>query len=375
MSAYDVAVVGLGAMGSACAHAFARRGLRTMGLDRFSPPHGSGSSHGETRIIREAYFEDPRYVPLVQRAYELWSELERDAAERLFLPTGGLMIGPELGDLVRGARASAEEHRLPYERLDPAEVRRRFPALAPSDEMVAIWEPRAGVLFPEACVAAHLRLAERIGAELHRGETVRAWRAEGDGFVLESDRGRYATKLLVLAANAWLDQLLPGFPIRVTRQPLFWFEPRAHPEQFEPERLPIYIWEPEPARFFYGFPAFSGQVKVAPHLGGEPCDPDTVDRTIRPAEVEAIRARLVRWMPEANGRFVRGTVCMYANTPDSHFVIDRLPDHPGALVISACSGHGFKFSCAIGEAAAEILLDGASRLDLGLFRMRGFTRA
>lgn len=372
-ASYDVAIVGLGAMGSASAYAFARRGARTLGLDRFSPPHALGSSHGDTRIIREAYFEDPRYVPLVQRAYELWSDLERATGRSLMVRTGGLMLGSEQGVLVRGARTSADTHGLPYERLEAKEVRSRFPALSPSDEMVAIWEPRAGVLFPEACIDAHLTLAEHAGAELHREEAVHAWRAEGNGFVVETDRGRYAAKHLVLAANAWLDRLLPGFPITVTRQPLFWFEPRARLEDFAPDRLPIYIWEPEPDRFFYGFPAFDGQVKVAPHLGGRVSDPDTIDREIHEEEVAAVRARLARWMPDANGRFVRGVVCMYANTPDSHFVIDRLPGHEGALVISACSGHGFKFSCAIGESAAEILLDGNSKLDLGVFRMRSWS--
>jgi sarcosine oxidase len=373
MSAYDVAVVGLGAMGSATAYAFARRGARTLGLDRFSPPHSFGSSHGETRIIREAYFEDPRYVPMVQRAYDLWSELERAAGQTLMVRTGGLMIGPELGTLVRGARASADTHRLPYEQLTAAELRRRFPVLAPGDDMVGIWEPRAGVLFPEACVAAHLSLAEEAGAELHRDELVHSWHAEDGGFTVVTDRGRYRSKTLVLAANAWLDRLLPGFPITVTRQPLFWFEPLRRAEEFAVGRLPIYLWEPEPDRFFYGFPAFSGEVKVAPHLGGAPSDPDHIDREIHSAEVAAMRARLAQWMPDANGRFLRAVVCMYANTPDSHFVIDQLPEHPGALVISACSGHGFKFSCAIGESAAEILLDGVPSLDLSLFRMRSWT--
>ena len=372
MSAYEVAVIGLGAMGSAAVHALARRGAHTLGLDRFSPPHALGSSHGETRIIREAYFEDPRYVPLVQRAYELWSDLERATGRTLMVRTGGLMIGREDGVLVRGARASADMHHLPHERLEATELRRRFPVLQPSDEMVAIWEPRAGVLFPEACVAAHLELAEKEGADLHRDEPVHGWRAQGSGFVLETARGSYQAGSIVLAANAWLGRLLPGFPITVMRQPLFWFEPRERAEDFTPDRLPIYLWEPEPGRFFYGFPSFSGLVKVAPHLEGKVSDPDRIDREIHPREVEAMRGRLAAWMPAANGRFARAAVCMYANTPDSHFVIDRLPEHRNALVISACSGHGFKFSCAIGEVAADLLLDGRTALDLDLFRMRAW---
>jgi len=370
--AHTVAIVGLGAMGSAAACHFARRGASVIGFDRFAPPHTLGSSHGETRIIREAYFEDPRYVPLVQRAYELWRELERESGATLMRETGGLMIGREDGVLVRGARASAETHRLPFERLDAGEIRRRFPALRPTDDMVAIWEPRAGVLFPEACVVAHLALAAKAGADLHPDEPVESWRREGEGFELATKHGVYRTERVVLAANAWLERLLPDVPLglAVARQPLFWFEPRAHAESFAPERLPIYLWEPEPDRFFYGFPAFHGQIKVATHGEGAVVDPDTVDREVRASEVDALRQRLETYMPDAAGRFARAAVCMYANTPDGHFVIDRHPEHERMLILSACSGHGFKFSSVIGELAADLLLEGTSSLDLDLFRLR-----
>lgn len=372
MSAFDVAIVGLGAMGSAAAHHAAARGLSVVGFDRFTPPHAHGSSHGETRIIREAYFEDPRYVPLVQRAYDLWLRLERDSGRRLMVRTGGVVIGPPDGTLLRGALASAALHRLPCERLDAAAVRERFPALAPGEGMAAVWEPRAGMLFPEDCVAAHLERAAEDGADLRRDEPVTAWRATGGGFEVETPKGRVAAGGLVLAANAWLPRLLGAAapPLTVTRQPLFWFQPRANTERFEPSRLGVYLWEPEPGAFFYGFPAVGGLVKVAPHGGGAETDPDRVDRAVADAEIGAMRARLERWMPDAAGRFVRAAVCLYANTPDGHFVIDRLPDHENAIVVSACSGHGFKFSSAIGEAAVQLLADGGTPHDLGLFRWR-----
>jgi sarcosine oxidase len=367
----DVAVVGLGAMGSAAAFHCARRGARVLGFDRFAPPHARGSSHGETRILREAYFEDPRYVPLVQRAYDLWRELEVMAGARLLCTTGGLMIGPEHGVLVRGARLSAETHGLPYERLDARQIRDRFPALDPREDMVAIWEPRAGVLFPEACVREHLAAAVAHGAELCTDETVEEWRAAGDGFEIVTSRGRHRAARLVLAANAWLPSLLPDVPLGlvVTRQPLFWFEPLRDPALFAPERLPIHLWEPEPDRFFYGFPAFDGLLKVATHGEGAPSDPDTIDREVHPPEIEALRRRLEAYLPGAAGRFARAAVCMYANTPDAHFVIDRHPAHERVLVVSACSGHGFKFAPAIGEAAADLLFEGRARVDLDLFRL------
>jgi sarcosine oxidase len=369
---YDVAVIGLGAMGSAAAYHLARGGARVLGIDRFAPPHTLGSSHGETRIIREAYFEDPCYVPLVQRAAALWRELEAESGRSLMVRTGGLMIGRPDGTLVRGAIASAETHRLAWQQLDAATVRARFPVLQPPDDLVAVWEPDAGVLFPESCVAAHLELAGRHGATFALDEPVESWRADGDGFEITTARGRHRAAHLVLAANAWLDRLLPGvrLPLSVARQPLFWFEPADQADAFAPDRMPIYLWEPEPDRFFYGFPSFGGLVKVAVHGRGRVSDPDGLDRMVSDAEVEAMREPLARYMPSANGRFARAAVCMYANTPDDHFLIDRHPEHPRVLVISACSGHGFKFSSAIGELVPGMLLQGGNPTALIRFRWR-----
>ena len=188
---YDVIVVGLGAMGSATAYQLARRGMRVLGLDRFTPPHAFGSSHGETRIIREAYFEHPVYVPMVQRAYELWRDLEKESDTTLLRETGGVMIGRPDSELVKGARHSAELHGLRHEMLTASEVRKRFPALHPENDMVAVWEPRAGVLFPEACITAHLAQAQRYGAELHYEEPMLRWEPEVEVFRMFTARGEY----------------------------------------------------------------------------------------------------------------------------------------------------------------------------------------
>ncbi|MBI2920399.1 MAG: N-methyl-L-tryptophan oxidase [Planctomycetes bacterium] len=368
----DVAIAGLGAMGGAAAYHLARRGRRVVGFDRFAPPHSLGSSHGETRIIREAYFEDPRYVPVIQRAYTLWRELERESGQTLLLETGGLMIGPPGGGVVKGARASGDTRRLPYEMLDARELARRFPALHPDPDTVAVWEPRAGILFPEACVAAHLAAAARAGADLRTDEPVLSWRPDGEGVAITTPRGTYLARRLLLAPGALLPQLLNGaaLPLTVTRQPLFWFQPKAHAEQFAPDRFGIFIWEAEPDFFFYGFPALEGRVKVTRHLGGAPTSPDQVDRELRPAEVAALRQRLARFIPDLDTPPVDASVCLYTNTADGHFVIDRHPAHPQVLVVSACSGHGFKFSSAIGEIAADLLTDCTPPFDLGLFRWR-----
>jgi len=369
---YDLAIAGLGAMGSATALDAARRGLRTIAFDRFAPPHTRGSSHGESRIIREAYFEDPRYVPIVQRASELWRALEQERGERLMLPTGGLMVGRPESGVVAGARASADLHGLPYQMLDARQLRARFPALRPDDDMVAVWEPNAGILYPEACVAAQIAAAEAAGATIRAGEGVTAWRPDGEGVSVETPAGTYRASRLVLATGAWTPTLLREIDgeLSISRQPLFWFEPRANERAFDPERLPIHIWEWAPGRAFYGFPRLNGLVKMAIHGEGDPIDPDALRRELVPDESAELRELIERYLPDAAGRLVLGVVCLYTNTRDEHFLIDRHPRHPQVVVVSACSGHGFKFAPAIGEIAVKLAMGDPTGYDLGLFAWR-----
>ena len=368
---FDVAIAGLGAMGGATAHHLARRGARVIGFDRFAPPHNLGSSHGESRIIRVAYFEDPRYVPLVRRAWDLWLELERETGRPLMRPTGGLMIGPPASAVVAGALESARTHGLPYSELDAGELQRRFPAHRPAAGDIAVLEPQAGVLDPEQGVAAHLERARAHGAELHTDEPVLDWRADGAGVVVRTARGEYRAERLLLAAGAWLARLMPDLApaLTVTRQALVWFAPRAHPDQFEAERFPIFIREHQPGRWIYGFPMRAGRVKFAIHMEGESCDPDSVRRTIDEADVAKVREVLERCVPDASGPFVEGAICMYTNTPDGNFQIGEHPEHPQVLIASCCSGHGFKFSPAIGEALADRLQGKVPACDLSVFAL------
>ncbi len=368
---YDVIVVGLGAMGSAALAECAARGLRVLGLDRLAPPHDHGSSHGKSRIIREAYFEDPRYVPLVQRAYERWADLERESGRRLWLKTGGLMIGPPEGALVSGAIRSAEAHGLPHDRLSAARARAKYPALEIPDDAIAVWEPRAGVLFPEDCIAAQLERARKHGAELRLGEEVAIWEAGRDGVAVTTTRDRLSAGRLLLASGAWLGSLVPELAplLTVTRQPLFWFEPAAHPERFAPERFPVFIWEDEPGRFIYGFPELGDGVKVARHQEGEPTDPDRVRREVAESEIATMRAVLERCIPDGAGRFREAAVCMYTNTPDQHFIVDRHPAHRQVVIASPCSGHGFKFASALGEVLADLCTDVTPKFELELFKL------
>jgi sarcosine oxidase len=371
---YDVVVAGLGAMGSATAYHLAARGARVLGLDRFAPPHALGSSHGKSRIIREAYFEDPLYVPLVRRAYECWSALERESGRRLFLRTGGLMVGPPDGELVTGAVRSATEHGLPYELLAADAVRRRVPGFLPRVDMVGVWEPRAGLLLPELAIAAQLALAAQRGAVLRTDEPVLAWRAGGDvdgGVEITTPRGTYRARRLVLALGAWTRALLPelDLPLTVERNAVYWFRPARATPLFAPERFPIFICETAPERLWYGFPDTGDGVKVALHHQGEAADPETVRRTVAPEEVARVRAILEVFMPAAEGPLVDSTVCLYTNTPDRHFLIDAHPAHPAVLIASPCSGHGFKFAPAIGELLAALASGETPRFDLAPFRL------
>jgi sarcosine oxidase len=374
-SSYDVIIIGLGAMGSAAAYHLAQRGQRVLGLDRFSPPHTMGSSHGQTRIIREAYFEHPCYVPIVQRAYVLWDELSRAANTPLFLQTGGLMIGAPDSIVFTGAKRSADTHRLPHELLSADEVRQRFPALRPDEDMMAVLEPRAGILFPERCIAAHLALAGRHGANLRTEEPVVRWSATKDGVEVTTIKGAYRASQMILSAGSWARELLCDLnpPLTVERQILFWFEPKAAPKLFYAEHCPIHLWEVgagEGRKFFYGFPDLGEGVKVAGHHDGAAVSPESVSREVTPAEVEAMRRLLRRYLPRADGPLRSTTVCLYTNTPDEHFWIDRHPLYRQVLIASPCSGHGFKFSSAIGEILSDLAATGKSQFDLSLFKNR-----
>ena len=373
MVEFDVAVVGLGVMGAATTYELAARGTRVIAFDRFTPPHTYGSTHGRTRIIREAYFEDPLYVPLVQRAYEKWHELEERTRQRLFVQTGGLMVGPEDGVLFTGALQSARVHGLPHEVMDARETLRRFPGLRPEPGMVALLEPRAGLLLPELCLQAFLDLAIAHGAELRTESAVDGWSARTDGIDLRIGNGeRIRCGRLVLAAGPWMTDLLNGavLPIQPERQLFHWFEPAT--SEYRADRCPIALWEYDAGRYFATFSDIGHGLKAGIHHEGENTRADQVDRVPNAADERAIRELLHRFLPAANHRLLDSAVCLYTNTPDHAFVLDRHPDDGRVLVVSPCSGHGFKFASAIGEVVADLATRGESRFDLHAFRIGRF---
>jgi sarcosine oxidase len=403
---HDFAVVGLGAAGSAICLELARRGADVVGMDRFAPPHGRGSSHGRTRIIREAYFEHPLYVPLVQRAMELWTELEELTGTVLYRQTGGLMIGPPEGVLVRGALESARQHGLEHELLEGDGVRRRFPGLLPAPGHAAVLEPRAGVLAVEAALRTLLELARGHGAHLRTQAPVRSWQIRPDGSVLLRAGSEVVhARQAVLAPGPWLNALLaaeepvaaaepaaveraapPGgrpaaapaaapravqLPLTVERQSSHWFAPAPGVHAFGAGSCPIAIWEYDAGRFFYTFPDMGHGIKAGIHHEGATTQPDTVDREVGAAEEARVRRLLDDHMPGSAHRSLDAAVCLYTNTPDGHFIVDRHPRHPALMLVSACSGHGFKFAPALGEAVADLLLAGGSMFDLEPFRLEG----
>jgi sarcosine oxidase len=370
---YDAVVVGLGAMGSATLFHLARRGLRVLGLEQFSQGHQLGSSHGDSRIIRETYFEHPLYVPLVQRAHRLWRELEETSGASLMKITGGLMIGPSDGMVVSGTLRSAGEHDLPHRVLTPAQVNERFPAFELEPHLVTVFDPRAGYLDPEACNRAHVDGARAAGAELHFDELVVEWNADGEGTRIRTSTGAYTANRLVVTAGAWTGALARdlGLPLTVERQSVFWLAPGGSHELYDARRFPIYAYEYKVGHICYGFPRLPRGVKASVmHSGQTSHDPGAIERAVNDVEAKPLRAALRPVLPGlADAPIRERTVCLFTNTPDHDFIIDFHPRYPQVLISSACSGHGFKFASAIGELQADLIVTGKSRFDLAPFRI------
>ena len=372
---YHTIIVGLGAMGSASAYHLARRGHKVLGLERFTAAHDQGSSHGQSRIIRLAYYEDPAYVPLLRRAYQLWQDLNRTASEPVLSITGGMMIGEGNSDILAGATRSAIEHDLPHQILDAADIRRRFPQFTPSANTSALYEEIGGVVYPEKAIDAHLRGATAAGATLRFNEPMLSWQAapSGDRVRVTTAQGSYEAERVIFSVGAWAPALLrdTGLPLTVQRNVLYWFEPTSQAELFALDRFPIFIWDTEIKPSIYGFPHIPGSpsgIKVAFHNFGPLCTPETIDRQVHDHEVQRIR----NWMAEripclSTGQLNATATCMYTLTPDQDFLIDRHPEHPQVLICSPCSGHGYKFASVVGEIMADLAGSGKTAHPIGLF--------
>ena len=370
---FDVAVIGLGGMGSAALAHCARRGASVIGVEQFRIAHDRGSSHGLSRMIRKAYFENAAYVPLVLRAYELWRELEREADEELLRITGVLAVGQETSTIIRRTRGTARQHDLPLEELSKGEIESRYPMLRLLPGESGVLETDGGVLDPERAVAAHVRLAEGKGAVVRCEVAMQSWHAASDGFEIQlSDGTQIEARALVLTLGPWFKSMLEslGMPILVQRNVQVWFSPAT--ELYRAGRFPSFLLDrpglPAP---LYGFPDFGHGVKTAFHGHGDATEADHLQREIdAPRDVAPLAHALEQWMPGAAGQFRHATACMYTLTPDHDFVIDRHPQHPRLVLCGGFSGHGFKFSPVVGEIAADLALDGATRHEIDFLSLR-----
>ena len=372
MPRYDVIVLGLGAVGSAALYQLAKRGRRVLGIDQFSPPHAFGSSSGETRIIRKAIGEGDTYVPLVLRSYEIFREIEKETGARLLKVTGGLWISSparqaetHVANFFDNTLAAARRFKIEHEILPPAEIRRRFPQFRARDNEVAYYEPDAGYLRPEACVKAQLDLARKHGAAIRVNQRI------------DSLEELPPARVVIVAAGAWVRKFLPpdaASLFTVTRQVQYWFPVRGAVERFMPPNFPVWIWELQDRKnVIYGFPAIDGSVKLATEQYSATTQPEPVEprMAVSDDEMRVMYETLVApYFPDLGPACVKAAACLYTSTPDFHFVIDRHPRMGHVIVASACSGHGFKHSAAVGEALAEWAVTGRTTLDIGSFSFK-----
>jgi len=382
MICYDAIILGTGGVGSAAAWRLARRGARVLGIDRFEGGHNRGSSHGETRIIRQAYFEHADYVPLLLRAYELWAELEAASGVPLLKQVGLLQVGPPDGEVVPGVVRSAKLHELEVEEFSAAEAGRRFPGFQVPRNMAAVFERKAGYLYVERCVLAHLAAAKECGAELLFATSVIGWEADDRGVRVTTDRGVFHADKLVLAGGPWMPGLLGKGErsprLQVLRKHVYWFENDAA-ELHQDRGCPTYLFE-LPHGVFYGFPQIDGLgVKAAEHTGGVAVDdPLQDDRALDPADLARVRQFMADHLPGVSDALTRHSVCYYTMSPDGHFIVDRHPEHERVVYAAGLSGHGFKFTSVLGEALADLALEGRTNLPIEFLsgsRFRGASEA
>jgi sarcosine oxidase len=388
----DVIVVGLGAMGSAALYQAARLGARVIGIDRFNPPHDRGSSHGDTRITREAIGEGREFVPLVQRANQIWEELEAATGRSLLTRNGALVLASQSisGDhhgsssFVQDTIGTAKEFGIQHEVLDAGEIRRRYPQFKLNGDEVGYFEPGAGFLRPEACVETQLVLARQLGAKVFTGETVLNISEEQPGAVeVRTERATYSARRVIVTAGPWIQKLL-GAPYEryfsIYRQVMCWFALATNPEHYTAARFPVFIWivGNRPRDMLYGFPAVDGPaggLKIATELYEATVDPDAVSRTIGDSDIAAMYAEYIApRFPDISGKCLRAVACLYTVTSDAKFIVDAFRDCENVLFASACSGHGFKHSAAIGEALASWALGRDLRIDLSAFPLDRFSR-
>ena len=379
---YDVIVVGVGSMGSAACYQLAMRGAGVLGLEQFSIPNTMGSHHGDSRMIRLCYAEHPDYVPLLQRAYDLWHELEIESGQRLLFKTGGLYMGRGDGGFVNGALQAAKQHHLPHEMMERTQIAERYPQFALPDDYVALYEPAAGFLLSEQVIATHARLALQHGATLHGQEQVTAWHSSDGRVSVTTHRATYEADHIIFCGGAWSSQLLGevGVSLTVTRQVLGWVWPQQ-PELFKFGALPVWAVDHDDDVLHYGFPMLGGPgeigaapgFKLARHWQAALTDPNHVDRQAHDADEQEFRPFLQQFIPYADGPLLAMRICLYNNSPDSHFIVGPHPKHKHVTLACGFSGHGFKFAAVIGQVLADLATQGKTELPIEFLSIDRFT--
>ncbi len=362
MQNFDAIVLGVGGMGSAAMYSLASRGVNVLGIEQFGIAHDRGSSHGQTRIIRKAYFEHPDYVPLLDRAYSAWSDIESAIGRSLISRTGLLLAGPSSGMVVPGVRLAAEKHGLAIEDVSLSECASRFPGFAMTPELEVLFESDAGFLWVEDCVRSLVTLATNAGAMLHTGERVQNWSADSKGIDVHTDRATYRSEQLIICAGAWTSGILESvnWPLEVRRKVVLWCN-SANPAHHIDAGCPVFGFETM-GRFFYGFPSLDGEaIKVGDHTSGKAVTrPDDVDRSLREQDTQRIAKFLKKHVPEAAPQPIRHSICFYTMTPDEHFIVDRHPEHENVFIAAGFSGHGFKFAPVVGSVLADLAMEGCA---------------
>jgi sarcosine oxidase len=374
-SRFDVIVIGVGGMGSAACYLLARRGVSVLGLEQFGIPHSLGSSHGHTRAIRMAYYEHPDYVPLLRRSYELWGRLQEQSGIELLTLTGGLYIGREPSRLVSGSRDAARLHNLPHENLTSAQISARFPQFHLPNGYAGMYEEKAGIVRPDLAVGSHVRAALNSGAEVHAYEPVLDWSVSAPDIQVTTTNAVYTAQRLVVCGGPWSSKLIRdlGISLTVTRQLTAWVSCKSS-TNYRLGSFPFWAIALDDESLYYGFPEIAERpgVKIAHHKPGHQTHPDGVNRETDPSEVMTVVKEIQGFLPDMAGPILSMDVCLYTNSPDAHFIVDKHPQHEGVFVACGFSGHGFKFAPVIGEVLADLAMYGKTSLPIEFLGFRRF---
>ncbi|RXI96425.1 N-methyl-L-tryptophan oxidase [Anaerobacillus alkaliphilus] len=370
---YDVIVIGAGSMGMAAGYFLAKSGKKTLLLDSFSPPHDKGSHHGETRIIRYAYGEGEEYVPFVLRAKELWAELEQLSGKQLFMPTGVLNVGVKQSDFIQNTIKSSEKYSLPLEVLNAKEIQKRWQGITLSDDYIGSFEPTSGVLKCEECINAYQELAEQHGATILSNRRVKEINIQNDKVTIKTSNQTFNANSLVISAGAWTKDLLKMLdldaPLTPVRKTFAWYE--ANEQMYSQNHFPAFAFE-TPQGIYYGFPSIDGVgLKLGRHDGGETVHPVMPLFPYGESDDKDLRQFLTQFMPNVE-KLKYGKTCMYTLTPDEKFIIDLHPRYTNVAIAAGFSGHGFKFSSAVGQALSNLILTGKNDIDISQFSFRRF---